>query len=82
MDSRRTADPDIPYPDLRFERAELMRSRMKRTASWPADFGSQSIGRTYDRNRQTDVAKESACQGANGMDPALAAEWNLERQLR
>jgi hypothetical protein len=20
--------------------------------------------------------------GANGMDPALAAEWNLERQLR
>ena len=21
-------------------------------------------------------------QGANGMDPALAAEWNLERQLR
>ena len=28
------------------------------------------------------VTSKSACQGANGMDPALAAEWNLERQLR
>jgi hypothetical protein len=42
MDSRRTADPDIPYPDLRFERAELMRSRTKRTASWPAGSGLAS----------------------------------------
>jgi hypothetical protein len=33
----------------------------------------------------TNAAKreESPCQpGANGMDPALAARWNLERQLR
>jgi len=27
--------------------------------------------------------QESPCQlGANGMDPALAARWTLERQLR
>ena len=26
--------------------------------------------------------KHLASNGANGMDPALAAEWNLERQLR
>ena len=64
MDSRRTVDPDIPYPDQRFERAELMRSRTKRIASWPAGFGLASTGRTYDRNRQRDVAEERAYQGA------------------
>jgi hypothetical protein len=32
--------------------------------------------------RQPFTAEKKACQGANGMDPALAAEWNLERQLR
>ena len=27
--------------------------------------------------------QETSCiDGGNGMDPALAAEWNLERQLR
>jgi hypothetical protein len=27
--------------------------------------------------------EDSPCQpGANGMDPALTAEWNLERQLQ
>jgi hypothetical protein len=45
MDSRRTADPDIPYPDRRLERAELMRNP-KRIASWPAGFGLASTGRT------------------------------------
>ena len=60
MDSRRTADPDIPYPDQRFERAELMRSRTKRIASWPAGFGLASTGRTYDRNRQRDVAQRKS----------------------
>ena len=29
------------------------------------------------------AVQETPCaNGANGMDPALAAEWNLERQLR
>ena len=55
MDSRRTADPDIPYPDRRFERAELMRNRTKRIASWPASFGShQQAG------HMTAIAKEAS----------------------
>jgi hypothetical protein len=55
MDSRRTADPDIPYPDQRLERAELMRNRTKRIASWPASFGShQQAG------HMTAIAKEAS----------------------
>jgi transposase len=33
--------------------------------------------------RPTQQSEESSCQpGANGMDPALAARWYLERQLQ
>jgi hypothetical protein len=66
-DIRDCPDPDIPYPNLRFERAELMRSRTKRIASWPVGFGLASTGRTYDRNRQRDVAEENACHIWSGL---------------
>ena len=32
--------------------------------------------------RQPFTAEIRRLQGVNGMDPALAAEWNLGRQLR
>jgi len=55
MDSRRTADPDIPYPDQRFERAELMRSRTKRISSWPAGLCSHRQA-----GHMTAIAKETS----------------------
>jgi hypothetical protein len=40
-------------------------------------------GRTHGCTDQCCKREESSCQlGANGMDPALAARWTLERQLR
>jgi hypothetical protein len=87
MDSRRTADRDISYPDQRLERAELMRSRTKRTASWPAGFGLASTGRTYDRNRLEQSRQKVLPIGRPHMvgiaDPRMellrrfSAEWDL-----
>ena len=51
---------------------------------WASGPVTAQKGRTHDRTRSEPRPRQkSPCfQRANGMDPALAAEWNLGRQLR
>ena len=64
MNSRRTADQDIPNPDQRLERAELMRSLVR-----GYHHGQRAAASHQQAGHMTAIAKEpsqskSACQGA------------------